>query len=170
MKEKVEEVVAHLNEKAGKKFRAVGKNESLIKGRLKDYSIIDMKRVIDSKCNQWIGDTKMESYLRPETLFNKSKFQNYFEQLVPEINEKLSQRQIEHRNYILTPKWLNKREAVIRRAGHLCEGCGIYLGEKGQVHHKTYQNWKDEFLFELIYLCGNCHTEVHKISGIEYEG
>ena len=165
----VEEVVAYLNEKAGKKFRAVGKSETLINARLKDYSVIDIKRVIDSKCNEWLNNPSMEKFLRPQTLFNKSKFQDYFEQLVPEINEKLSPRQIEHRKYILTHTWLNKREAVIKRAGHHCEGCGIYLGEKGQVHHKTYENWKDEFLFELIYLCGNCHTEVHKQNGLEYE-
>ena len=134
-----------------------------------DYSVLDIKRVIDAKCNEWRGNPKMEKYLRPQTLFNKSKFETYFERLEPEINEKLSERQIEHRKYILTPKWMEKRSAVIRRAGHHCEGCGIYLGEKGQVHHTTYENWQDEFLFELIYLCGGCHTKVHSVSGMEYE-
>ncbi len=165
----IEEVVAHLNDRAGKRFKAAGKSETFITARLKDYSVIDLKKVIDSKCNEWIDDPKMEKFLRPQTLFNKSKFETYFEQIIPESNMTLSPRQIEHREYIMTPKWMSKRESVMRRAGHHCEGCGVYLGEKGQVHHKTYQNWKDEFLFELIYLCGECHQKVHQDSGLEYE-
>lgn len=155
------EIIKHLNSRTRKRFRLVGKNKTLITSLLKDYSVKDVISVVSAKCNEWLGDAKMEKYLRPQTLFNKSNFQSYFEQLKPVANEKLTPRQIEHREYLMTPKWQSKREAVIKRAGHHCEGCGIYLGEKGQVHHLNYDNWKDEFLFELIYLCKECHGRVH---------
>jgi 5-methylcytosine-specific restriction endonuclease McrA len=45
----------------------------------------------------------------------------------------------------------------------MCEGCG---DEKAQeVHHKTYKNVGDEFLFELVALCNTCHDRYHKIEG-----
>ncbi len=160
---KIEEVIGYLNQTAGKRFKATESHAEHIGARLEKHSVDDLKRVIDAKCNEWIGDSKMEMYLRPATLFNKSKFQDYFEQLEPVTNKKLSARQIEHREYILTPKWLEKRSAVIKRAGHHCEGCGVYLGEKGQVHHLTYDHWKQEFLFELVYLCADCHAKMHGV-------
>ena len=155
------EIIKYLNSKTHKRFRATGKNKTLIKSLLKHYSTVDIERVIDAKCTEWMGDPKMEKYLRPQTLFNKNKFQSYFEQLEPATNEKLTARQIEHREYLSTPRWQDKREAVMKRARHHCEGCGAYLGERGQVHHKTYDHWKNEFLFELIYLCKECHRRIH---------
>jgi uncharacterized phage protein (TIGR02220 family) len=54
-----------------------GKNKELIYARFKDgYSTSDFKIVIDKKTEQWIG-TKEEVYLRPITLFCKTKFENY---------------------------------------------------------------------------------------------
>ena len=155
------ELIKYLNSKTRKRFRAVGKNKTLINSLLKDYTIEDIKSVIDAKCTEWTDDLKMEKYLRPQTLFNKSKFQSYHEQLNPNKDESLTLRQIEHREYIKTPKWQSKREKVMQRANHHCEGCGEYLGVAGHVHHTTYNNWKDEFLFELIYLCKECHQRVH---------
>ncbi len=155
------EIIKYLNSKTRKRFRAVGKNKTLITSLLKDYSISDVKRVIDVKYNEWQGNPQMEKYLRPQTLFNKSKFQAYYEQFNPDKDESLTSRQVEHREYLSTPKWQRKREAIMRRAGHHCEGCGVYLGERGQVHHLSYENWKNEFLFELIYLCKECHRRIH---------
>lgn len=70
-------IINHLNEKANKNFRAATKKtQSLINARIKEgFSLDDFKRVIDIKCNQWLG-TEMEKYLRPETLFG-TKFESY---------------------------------------------------------------------------------------------
>jgi hypothetical protein len=40
------------------------------------FTIDDFKTVIDKKCAEWLGDSKMEPYLRPETLFG-TKFESY---------------------------------------------------------------------------------------------
>lgn len=37
----------------------------------------DIKSVVAKKCREWIAEEKMNIYLRPATLFNKTKFANY---------------------------------------------------------------------------------------------
>ena len=128
---------------------------------MRDYPLTEIKIVIDAKCDEWLGDEKMKKYLRPETLFSKTNFEKYLLSATPAKDETLTARQIEHREYLNSPVWQFKRESVMRRANHNCEGCGVYLASYGQVHHLTYANWKDEFLFELVYLCNECHRKIH---------
>lgn len=73
-----EDIVSYLNEKAGKSFKhKTAKTRSLIKARFKDgFTIDDFKRVIDIKAAQWLNDSHMSQYLRPETLFG-TKFESY---------------------------------------------------------------------------------------------
>lgn len=61
--------------------------------------------------------------------------------------------------YYETPQWRSIRARVLRRAGGLCEGCGI--AEPTQAHHLTYEHFGEEFLFELLALCEPCHIRVH---------
>lgn len=72
------EIVDYLNSKIGSCFRASSKKtQSLIKARFKDgFNLQDFKDVIDIKSNQWLRDSKMSTYLRPETLFGH-KFEGY---------------------------------------------------------------------------------------------
>jgi uncharacterized phage protein (TIGR02220 family) len=72
-----EEIISYLNDKAGSSFTKKGSNIQLIVSRLREgYTIDDFKRVIDTKCKDWCG-TDWQKYLRPITLFNKTKFENY---------------------------------------------------------------------------------------------
>jgi uncharacterized phage protein (TIGR02220 family) len=72
------EIISYLNEKAGRNFKTtIAKTKSAIKARMKEgFTVDDFKTVIDKKCAEWIGDPKMEKYLRPETLFG-TKFEGY---------------------------------------------------------------------------------------------
>jgi uncharacterized phage protein (TIGR02220 family) len=72
------EIISHLNEKAGTRYRhTTSKTRTVIKARLSEgFTVDDFKTVIDKKCAEWIGDEKMEKYLRPETLFG-TKFEGY---------------------------------------------------------------------------------------------
>jgi|GEM_PF-3138118 len=80
--EDVIDVIEYLNLKAKKNFSPKSKsNVSFISARLKDYSVDDLKEIIDMKCKQWLTDPKMNPYLRPETLFNQSKCESYFNEL-----------------------------------------------------------------------------------------
>lgn len=71
-------IVDYLNQKAGTKYKASSKKtQTCIHARLAEgFTIDDFKVVIDKKCADWLGDAKMEQYLRPETLFG-TKFESY---------------------------------------------------------------------------------------------
>ena len=86
-KELYSEIVSYLNKKAGTKYRpSTPKTQALIRARESEgFSLDDFKIVIDKKCAEWIGDERMEQYLRPETLFG-TKFEAY-------LNAKPSKRQ-----------------------------------------------------------------------------
>lgn len=85
----------YLNDKTGKRFLvAAESNRKFIRARMSEgFTFDDFKRVID---NQWIKwkDTDMAEYMRPETLFNATKFQSYInapdysKQSVPKFQNK----------------------------------------------------------------------------------
>lgn len=69
----------YLNEKTGARFREVDSNLSLISERLREseVTIEGVMKMVDRQVQLWKG-TKMEQYLRPETLFGKKKFDGYY--------------------------------------------------------------------------------------------
>lgn len=72
-----DEVIDYLNMRTGTKYRHVDSTRKHIQARLKEgFSVQDCKDVIDKKCVEWMN-SDMEKYLRPQTLFNSEKFQNY---------------------------------------------------------------------------------------------
>ena len=79
----VQEIVKYLNEKAGTHYRHTSRETvDLVKARMNDhFTIDDFKRVIDVKCDEWMG-TEQQKYLRPETLFKRSHFEGYLNQPV----------------------------------------------------------------------------------------
>ncbi len=78
------DIIAYLNDKTGANYRASSKTtQRLIKARLKEgYGLDDFKAVIDTKTSDWLRDSKMSQYLRPETLFG-NKFESYLNQGKP---------------------------------------------------------------------------------------
>ena len=76
------EIIEYLNIRTGSQYRpTTKKTQTLIKARWNEgFSLDDFKTVIDKKCVEWIGDKKMEKYLRPVTLFG-TKFESYLNQL-----------------------------------------------------------------------------------------
>jgi hypothetical protein len=61
--------------------------------------------------------------------------------------------------YLRTPAWRARRSLVMQRAGGWCEGCRKQ--EATQVHHLTYAHVSDEFLWELVAICDDCHIRIH---------
>ena len=72
------QVIDYLNEKTNKNFKSnIEKTQKLIKARItENFSIEDFKKVIDIKTQEWLKDSVMNKYLRPETLFG-NKFESY---------------------------------------------------------------------------------------------
>jgi len=84
------EVLNFLNEKTGKAFRDSDTNLKLIIARLKSgATVMDCRQVIVRKNREWKSNPKMQEYLRPATLFNAEKFEQYMGELVlpPEEQE-----------------------------------------------------------------------------------
>lgn len=75
---RIKDIVDYLNLKAKTNYKHTAKKtQSLIKARVNDgFTLEDFKKVIDIKTSQWLGDPKMNKYLRPETLFG-TKFESY---------------------------------------------------------------------------------------------
>lgn len=65
----------------------------------------------------------------------------------------------EYREYLASPEWKRRRQKVIDRAKGICEGCLTQGAE--QVHHRTYAHFRNEFAFELLALCEDCHRRWH---------
>src|SRR5690625_2721742 len=79
--EDIVEIVTYLNDMANRNYRhTTRKTQSLIRARMNEgFTVDDFKRVIDIKTDEWLNDSKMNKYLRPETLFG-TKFESYLNQ------------------------------------------------------------------------------------------
>ncbi|MCZ0717852.1 conserved phage C-terminal domain-containing protein [Aerococcus kribbianus] len=71
-------IIDYLNEKANASYRSTTKKtQTLIKARFAEgFTEKDFYKVIDIKTQAWLNNSKMNKYLRPETLFG-TKFEGY---------------------------------------------------------------------------------------------
>jgi uncharacterized phage protein (TIGR02220 family) len=78
------EVLFYLNAKTGRHFRATENTLKPIVARLKEgYTVPEIRAVVARKCRDWAKDDHMRPYLRPETLFNATKFSSYVGEVPP---------------------------------------------------------------------------------------
>jgi uncharacterized phage protein (TIGR02220 family) len=73
------DVLLYLNAKTNRSFRPTDINLGFITSRLSEDGVTvgGIKEMIDRQCQLWKG-TDMAEYLRPETLFNRTKFDSYY--------------------------------------------------------------------------------------------
>lgn len=85
----IKDIVDYLNYKAGTMFKYTSKaTQTLIKARMHEgFTVGDFKTVIDKKVAEWLNDSKMAQYLRPQTLFG-TKFESYLNQKVKPMTTK----------------------------------------------------------------------------------
>jgi uncharacterized phage protein (TIGR02220 family) len=86
------EVLQFLNEKTGRKFRGLDGNgrptanlDFIVKRLKTGVSVQDCKTVIARKFRDWGNDDKMQTFLRPETLFAARKFESYLGECTTEV-------------------------------------------------------------------------------------
>lgn len=74
-------IIDYLNKKASKNYKyTTKKTKTHINARINEgFTIDDFKKVIDNKAEEWLNDSKMNKFLRPETLFG-NKFESYLNQ------------------------------------------------------------------------------------------
>ncbi|KQL20486.1 conserved phage C-terminal domain-containing protein [Cytobacillus solani] len=75
------EIINYLNDAARSNYRSSTKaTQRVIKARWNEgFTLEDFKKVIDNKSAEWLNDSKMNKFLRPETLFG-TKFESYLNQ------------------------------------------------------------------------------------------
>jgi 5-methylcytosine-specific restriction endonuclease McrA len=64
-----------------------------------------------------------------------------------------------YNSYLCSPEWQARRALVFDRAGDICEGCRERRAT--QVHHLTYSHVTNEFLWQLVAICEECHARFH---------
>jgi len=108
------EVIKYLNEKTGKNFDM--DNDTVIKlinGRLSDKNpttLKELKFVIDVKASQWLDSSEYNRNLRPSTLFRKSNFENYRNEILPKRRP-----QVGENIHEITKREIEYNEARVRK-------------------------------------------------------
>lgn len=74
-------ILEYLNQKANRSFRPVSAHLDPIRARLNEAGVTaeGVRQMIDVKCADWLNDRNLSQYLRPQTLFRKSKFAEYYD-------------------------------------------------------------------------------------------
>jgi len=80
-------------------------------------------------------------------------------EVIEQRQEQAAVRREWYAQYLQSEQWREKREAVLNRARHTCEGCGA--AKATEVHHLTYDNVGDELLWQLVAVCRACHEKAH---------
>ncbi len=97
----------------------------------------------------------------------KESFKSEYEQIAGDFEERyeLNKKEFDvwYETYLSSEEWKIKRERVLFRAKGICEGCLEASAEV--VHHLTYRNVGNEFLFQLVALCHPCHDRYHETEG-----
>tara|TARA_R110002012_G_scaffold319170_1_gene538958 strand:- start:592 stop:1236 length:645 start_codon:yes stop_codon:yes gene_type:complete len=124
-------VINVLNQSAGTNYRHTDTNRKLINSRLKDYSVSDICHVIDKKCREWKGG-EMARYLRPSTLFNATKFEEYLNQNISEGSSNGQNRPKQHIKETPLERMERKQKSMDMRSS-TPEHYGQIVGENDTV-------------------------------------
>ena len=118
-------VLSYLNKEAGTSYRVDDAEYVRLISDLshKGYTESQMIEVVDKKCADWLGDPKVEQYLRPRTLFGQ-KFEEY---LNAPASAKMKER-------------AEKKKQQDREMAELQRGTEALnrLFEKGQARHEQF--------------------------------
>ena len=121
--------------------------------------------VCSQPVGSWISKSKAAREMRLDAIptFDKQAMQAAWDNLkdldMAQVDYELPRMRLTYEEYLRSPAWLKKRDLVIKRAGGICEGCGA--AQPSQVHHFSYENLGNEFLWELAAVCSNCHDRAH---------
>lgn len=66
----------------------------------------------------------------------------------------------EYQDYLNSPEWRFRRNAVLKRDRHTCQACGDRRAD--YVHHLSYRYLFREPLFDLVAVCSFCHQQLHE--------
>lgn len=68
-----------------------------------------------------------------------------------------------YNDYLRTRHWRKIRIKTAEKNNYHCELCEKEVKVGFHIHHKTYRNLGNENLEDLMFLCENCHQNLHSI-------
>lgn len=88
----ISNIINYLNSKTGRNYSPnTAETRKLVTARLREgYTEEDFFWLIDTKVDEWKDDAKMEKFLRPNTLFAQSHFDDYLNQR-PRVSPKIEE-------------------------------------------------------------------------------
>ncbi len=116
-------------------------------------------------CGKLFGQAISHSKAGPDTPEADLKAADQYLKLEQAEHQRLRDKQNEewwgwYNEYRRTELWRERRALVLKRANYICEGCGI--NRATEVHHLTYDNVCQEFLWQLVAICRDCHERHHR--------
>ena len=130
------------------------------KPQLRNYCD-DCGRLVGSALKHSLASTDAPELSREEATRPERLWREYAEQRDAEKRRQTEQWRANYEDYLQSPEWANKCELVFRRSNRVCEGCG--QATASEVHHLTYEHCRNEFLWELVAICRDCHRSVHGV-------
>jgi hypothetical protein len=104
-------------------------------------------------------ETASEKFCESERARWKKEFEEREAKRLEELEEQRRIRREEYDAFRKTRRWYEKRMAVIKRDGNVCQAC--LRRPIDEVHHKTYVHGVDCPLFDLVGVCRICHQAIH---------
>ena len=110
-KDIIKRIIDYLNNKCNTRYRYNTENTvKHINARLSDgYREDDFYTVIDKKHDEWTG-TRMEKFLRPETLFSPSNFESYLNQKIVKDGYHNRTAEMLQESYSMISNWVKRKE------------------------------------------------------------
>lgn len=90
---------------------------------------------------------------------NKIAEEKYNANVEEEFSNLKKSRIEKYQQYLESSNWGVLRSKVFTRCNRVCEGC--LCRPATEVHHLTYDHICDEYLWELVGICGECHRKIH---------
>ena len=72
----------------------------------------------------------------------------------------------EYNAYMQTPEWKQRRVQVLKRDRYTCQAC--LNATATDAHHKTYDHFRQEPLFDLVAVCRPCHKIITAMDRSRY--
>jgi hypothetical protein len=124
------------------------------------------------KCKRLSPNAEPESAYKDQELPNRSlvEYHDYLDKLLLEdalVIQKLTAElrvlsgdfdEKTYSEYLLSDHWRSKRHDILERDSSICQICG---DQARDVHHLSYVHRGDEYDFELVSLCQDCHKKYH---------
>lgn len=85
--------------------------------------------------------------------------ETYWEERRKKSKEEQQEFDEKYESHMKSDKWMEIRMLKLKQANYICEGCGKERATT--VHHFSYNNLGEEFLFELAAVCVACHQRLH---------